>query len=333
MKLTLVTAIMLSAFAFNAQAQEESQAANTSTANTSDLQKPEQKEKDIDDEITNARLRASLGAKSKFSFKSSLGYNGGSLLKPFDEIRPAYRVSQDEQALTGISGSIGMNYRATMRDNISLSAGLTLNNPFHGDLTRDKFLDPRPNQRARGVTKNRIDVANPSLGWSRGYKALGMQMITSAGYTHFTTEDATELYQATGGYSLGHTVLANMGKSAWQAGFSLSFGETLYKGQMAEALQQRGIQQGTYSFGLYPFAEYQFNDRFAFRTVFGYFDYTNYKADKFNKESLIRNTPYQSMGVAISVTRDIYLYPNVQFIPEDAKPERTNVALSTNINL
>lgn len=333
MKVTLLTALLLSAFAMNAQAQEENQSANTTSATASELQKPEEKQKDIDEEITNPRLRASLGAKSKFSFKSSLGYNGGSVEKPFDQIRPAYRVSQDEQALTSISGGIGMNYRATMRDNISLSAGLTLSNPFHGDMTRDKFLDPRPNQRARGLTKNRIDIANPSIGWSRGYKAFGMQMITSAGYTYFTTEDATELYQATGGYSLGHTILADMGQSKWQAGFSLSLGETLYKGQMAEALQQRGIQQGTFSFGLYPFAEYQFSDRYAFRTVFGYFDYTNYKADKFNDEVLIRNTPYQSMGIAISVTRDIYLYPNVQFIPEDLKPGRTNVALSTNINL
>lgn len=331
MKVTLLTALLLSAFAMNAQAQEENQSSNTTSATASELQKPEEKQKDIDEEITNARMRATLGAKSKFSFKSSLGYTGGSLEKPFDQIRPNYRVSQDAQALTGISGGIGMNIRATDRDNISISAGLTINNPLNGDLTRDKFDDPRRGR--SGETKNRVDVSNPSIGWSRGYKALGMQMISSAGYTHFTTEDTTVLYQATGGYSLSQTVLADMGKSAWQGGVSFVLGETLYKGQMAEALQKVGVQQGTYSLGLYPFAEYQFNDKYSFRTVFGYFDYTNYKADKFNEEVLLRNTPYQSVGIGISITRDIYLYPNVQFIPEDMKPERTNVALSTNINL
>ncbi|MFP5520178.1 MAG: hypothetical protein ACLGGX_09760 [Bdellovibrionia bacterium] len=328
--LRLITAMSLVFASFVAQA-EETQSTTTSTTNVSDVVNKDEKKEDIDQEITNARMRATLGAKSAFSFKSSLGYNGGSLEKPFDKIRPNYRASANAEALTSISGSVGVNYRMTKRDNLSLGVGLVMSNPFHGDLTRDKFEDPRKAQ--NGKTKNRLDVSNPSLSWSRGYKAFGIQMISSAGYSHYTTEDATELYNATGNFSLGQTVLADLGTSNLSAGVSLSVDATAYNGKMEDIYYQIGYQQDAYGFGAFPFAEYTFTDKLSFRTVFGYFQYVHYMKDNYNDEKTVRLTPYQSVGIGISVTRDIYLYPNIQFVPEDARPERTNVALSTNINL
>ena len=35
----------------------------------------------------------------------------------------------------------------------------------------------------------------------------------------------------------------------------------------------------------------------------------------------------------VKVTRDIFLYPNVQFVPDQLRSKQTNVALSTNINM
>jgi hypothetical protein len=59
-------------------------------------------------------------------------------------------------------------------------------------------------------------------------------------------------------------------------------------------------------------------------------DHSRYEGDFF---TWIPNKVYQSAGLGISVTRDIYLYPNVQFIPEDVRSDRTNVGVSANINL
>jgi len=42
---------------------------------------------------------------------------------------------------------------------------------------------------------------------------------------------------------------------------------------------------------------------------------------------------YQSVGLGISVTRDIFLYPNIQFIPSDIRSDRTNIAMSASINI
>lgn len=329
-KLQYVLAFIIASAANFAFAAESKQTSNTSTVNVSDVQKKDEQVKDIDEEITNARMRATLGSKSKWSFKSALSYSGGSMEKPFDQIRPNYRASATSEALTGISGTVGVNYRMNERNNLSFGTGITVVNPFHGDLTRDKFEDPRFDN---GQLKQRVDIATPYLGWSRGYKALGSQMISSATYSHFTAEDATEMFQAIGNVSFSQTVLADLGKSNWQGGVSLSVDTTLYKGEMENRYYQKGYQQDDYGFGLFPFAEYNFTDKYSFRTVFGYFQYAHYKANDFKAERTVRLTPYQSMGIGISVTRDIYLYPNIQFVPEDARPERTNVALSTNINL
>jgi hypothetical protein len=89
--------------------------------------------------------------------------------------------------------------------------------------------------------------------------------------------------------------------------------------------------QGDYSFGFYPFAEYVFSDRLNLRTVFRPFTFEHIRSEPFG--NVIRNVYTQSVGVGVSVTRDIYLYPNVQFVPEDFRSELTNVGLSANINI
>ncbi|MNT01942.1 hypothetical protein D3C72_1364290 [compost metagenome] len=102
---------------------------------------------------------------------------------------------------------------------------------------------------------------------------------------------------------------------------------------MSEFAAKQGAQQDDFGYGLYPFAEYSFNDTYSFRTVFGYFQMVHYKETETDKARVEAQTPYQSMGVGISVSRDIYLYPNIQFTPLDIRDDRTNVALSANLNL
>ncbi len=318
-----------------AQAQEQASQTNTSTVKVSDVQKSDEKQKDIDEEITNARMRATLGSKSKWSFKSALAYNGGSLETPFEKIRPNYRASATSEVLTTLSGSIGVNYRLTDRDSLSLSTGVAMRNPFHGETGRSDFEDPRKSKAGKNV--DRYYVSNPSLDWSRAYKAGGMQMVTEAGYSHVTDNDTITNSAAIGSLSLGQTVLADFGTSNWSGGLSFSFYYSMYSGDTPDVGVQNGWLQDDYGYGIYPFAEYTFNDRYSFRTVFGYFEAVHYKdgqaGNPLQAGQVESQTPYQSMGIGISVTRDIYLYPNIQFTPLDIRNDRTNVALSTNINV
>lgn len=305
-------------------------ASGTNSINIESLKKPQEKLKDIDNEITDARMRATLGSKSKFSFKSSLSYSGGSIDEPLSPVRPNYRASATIEAMTSLSGDVGFNYRLTDKDNLSFGTGITIIDPLHGDLTKSAD-DPRY---GAGGSMDRYQISTPYLSWSRGYRAMDTQMISSVTYSHATDSDSVNKTKVFGAVSFSQTILANFGKSKWTGGTSISLGKNIYSGDITDDKLVARMAAGTYkrsdfTWGLFPFMQYSFTDKYSFRTVFGYFQFTRYEGDDDN----VQLEPYQSVGLGISITRDIYLYPNVQFTPRDIRSDRTNVALSANLNL
>ena len=332
----LIAALTFSAMQAGAQSSSAKIGAasttNTSTSKIEDLKKPTEKMKDVDDEITDARMRASLGSKSKWSLKSDFSYSGGSINDPFGSIRPNYRASATAESLSYLSGNLGVNVRIGQKDSISFGSGLTINDPFHGDITKPA-ADTRRGRKADAVLP-RYEMSTPFVSWSRGYKAMGTQMSTSVSTTYYTDEDTSKFQNYLGSVSLSQVFLANFGTSKWNGGVSLSLSKYLYNGALTDpdyvALQNQGrFQRSDIGVGLFPFLQYTFNDTYSFRTVFGYLQFSKYEIN----DRYIQLEPYQSVGFGISVTRDIYLYPNIQFTPKDIRDDRTNVALSTNINL
>lgn len=335
MKKQILIAMVLIGASFVARAEDQQKTvAPEQTENVLKANVGTQAPKDIDDEITNARLRAQLGSKSRWSFKSALGYSGGSIKEPFSSIRPNYRAGATLESLPGLSGTVGINYRLTERDNLSLNTGITVLDPLHGGITKP-VIDGRANNYGNSIS--RYQVATPSLDWSRGYKAFGVQNISEATLSYYTDSDSADL-NALGDLALSQTVLADMGNSNWQVGLSFTYDYSFYGGQVKNldyvpALQAGKLSRTDMLLALYPFAEYQFNDKYSFRTVFGYFEFYHDKSEYNNRSDFYQQEPYQSAGVGISITRDIYVYPNIQFAPKDIRADRTNVALSTNINI
>lgn len=328
----LITAasLLLSPLSTLAQTTSTSSSTTTNTLKMEELKKPEEKNKDIDEEITDARMRAQLGSKSVWSFKSSLSYAGGSVQDPFNSVRPNYRASATIEAMTSLSGDVGVNYRLGNRDNISFGTGITIVDPLHGDITK-----PAEDTRTgRSGSLSRFEISTPYLGWSRGYRAFNLQQISSATYSHATDNDSVNIYRSIGSISLSQTILANFGNSGWTGGTSITLGKSIYAGEVTDSKAVARMKAGLFkrseiSGGLFPFLQYTFNDRYSFRTVFGYFQFTRYEGYDDN----IQLEPYQSVGTGISITRDIYLYPNIQFTPKDIRADRTNVGLSANINV
>lgn len=313
-----------------AQTSSTSTSSTTSTLKVESVQKPEEKTKDIDEEITDARMRAQLGSKSVWSFKSSLSYSGGSVQDPLNSVRPNYRASASIDVMTSLSGDIGANYRLGDRDNISFGTGITIIDPLHGDLTKSA-QDVRT---GHSGSLSRYQVSTPYLGWSRGYRAFDLQQISSVTYSHATESDSVNIYRTIGSISLSQTILANFGKSGWTGGTSISLGKSFYAGEVTDEATIAKIKLGRFkrselTGGIFPFLQYSFNDRYSFRTVFGFFQFTRYEGSS----DILHLEPYQSVGTGISITRDIYLYPNIQFTPKDIRADRTNVALSANINV
>jgi hypothetical protein len=269
-------------------------------------------EADVDEVITNRKLRAETGSKNLYSFSAALGYNGGTINNPMSDVRPNISSAVFDPAQPALSGSIGGKYKISALQSLSVDVGVLVRKPFHGDDKKN--------------FRERTTVSNPSLTYQVVYQAAGIQNVTSVSGT-WTTDEAYRAIGDVGTIGFGQTAIYDFGGSKFSAGLAFDASYTAFDNN-DEALREA---QSDYQFGFYPFAELVLNDTLNLRTVFRPFTFQHVRAEPFG--NVVRNVNTQSFGLGISVTRDIYLYPNIQFVLEDARAERTNVALSANINI
>lgn len=330
MKKTLLIALLASTTVMAQTSSTTAPTADSSNAGTSTIKAGEVSKgtdrKDIDQEITNARMRAELGSKSKWSFKSSFAYSGGSIERPFAEVRPEYRGTEGADAPVSLAGDIGINYRLGDAGSLSLSTGISVMTPFHGDYTNSRITDPvHPEEKM-----DRFQISTPSVSWSRGYKAAGLQMSSTASVA-VATEASDIRGKNLASISFQQAMIADLNTSL-SAGVYASVDVPFYSGERnADEVAEYGPHRNV-TLGLIPFMEYSFNDTVSLRTVFGWFYAHKFDIAGADAAKFTLATPYQSVGVGLSVTRDVYLYPNLQFTPFDIRTERTNVAMSAIIN-
>ncbi|MCB0421803.1 MAG: hypothetical protein KDD61_12460 [Bdellovibrionales bacterium] len=315
--IALLAALLMGTTAMAADSDTQS---NETSAKASDV-KPAKKN-DIDTEITNARMRATSGSKSKFSFSTSANYQGGSVVNGFGEVRPNLNGNPSDLASTGIGASISARYRQNKNMSYTLGTSVNMLRPTKGVSGKVST--------ARGEV-DRYYIGDPSLSASYAGKLGRYQMISSVGTWVATSSGSLDSKQV-GGFDLSQNMLTTIGETGLTVGVALGLGWTSY----SDYKQAAAEGQWDYTLGIYPYAEYSLNDTYSLRTVFGYF---NYYHEVGSKESTLWNmktaNPYQSVGVGISVTRDVYLYPNIQFIPEEKNMawDKTNVAISATINI
>lgn len=311
-------ALGLVAHAQNTSTSVSDQSSNQSTSKIQDLQKKDQQMKDIDDEITNQRLRAVLGSKSKWSVRTSSAYQGGSIKKPFDAERPNYRGAVATNTATYFTADVAVKRRLGEKDSINFGTGLTLFKPFH------RTLDEATNS---GSGARNMSISNPYLEYNVAYKLGNLQASTALTYVHSANKFDVDEVKSTGLVDISQTLIGEVTNNL-SFGASISISKTLYRG--SGDLDGQGNSKVELDPGLYPFAEYQFNDKYSFRTVFGYFQFQEFATEKGKFRQL---TPYQSMGIGISLNRDVYIYPNIQFTPKELDSDRTNLGISANINI
>lgn len=325
-KQILMSLILAGSMVTSAQAEEQaSQSANTSSVKVSDIQSKQSPKdsQDIDNEITNAKLRAESGSKSKWSMSFDLGYSGGNLQDPLGEVRPNYSGEAALNDVTNLAGDVGVSYRIDPKNRLSLTTGIAVYTPF-----QSRGEDMLKLQEDGGASA----VSTPSVTYGHTTRIGTTQNSFSASYSHATDKYSTDTLNQIGATTLSHTVLLDIAGSNWQPGLSTSVSYNIYndEAQASDVIGGKGSRPD-YGIGLYPFAEYAFNDTFSFRTVFRPATYNHMRSD----EALtFKKSMYtQSLGVGIAVTRDIYLYPNMQFAPENLKPELTNVGMNATLNV
>lgn len=309
MKLILICLISLSVFAAKPN-QTKGQIKSVT---------PDRTDK-VDELITNRRFRASNGSLSKFSINASLSYNGGSLERPFAADRPNIANAGDTTTISGIFGSINTTYRLTKLNRINFGAGIQMLAPFNDSIDTDSTRA----KKAFDENQGELDISNPFLSYTHMNKFFGIQTIISGGLTQYTANNLTKL-----GYNYGVNTSINTMYDVGSSGFS--FGVLFVADHNFFDKNDAALQgdQNEIVFGFLPQAEYIINDTFNLRTIIRSNWYQNTTADP----SFEKRPVTQSVGLGISVNRDIFLYPNIQFPYDNLKMANTNVGFTANINM
>lgn len=325
---TLALMVAISMTGAFAQAEETAAAAsqtNTTTATVSEVQKKDEQRKDQSEEITNARLRAEAGSKSKWSVKANLSYSGGSVEKPLEKIRPNYRSGTTQDIATALGGTMALAYRATDKLTVRGGTGLSMRTPFHN---KDKEIAQNHYENS---DRKVIDVSTPYAELSSAFRKGNFTLMPSATLSYFSKQIDRETFKKDFDLSADITGLVEFEGSGWQPGITAGVNNTFYQDAKADSdVIGNDDARDDYTVGLYPFVEYAFNDKYSFRTLLG-FTFTHVRSE--NADTFIKDKVYQSMGVGIAMTKEVYIYPNVQFLPDDIRADKTNVGISTTFSV
>jgi hypothetical protein len=314
-------------FSEKSSKEEESSLPPSESRIEFDHLKPEMEAEKNRKEITNARLAADAGSLSKFSTRFFLTYSGGSAEDPFGKRRPNYRRIPGSPILdTMISGSVGLAYRLDSHSQARFSTGLSVRTPLHNSF--NEILSNKTSHSAQ--TTKIFNVSNPSLSYNRTFRNHNLMHSFNVGMSLSTDEQDVKIVRSLGSVSTDLTTILDLEGSRFQLGVTAGLGQFFYldNGMFDTVGRARGLRR----FGLYPFTEYKFNDTYAFRTLIG----MEAATFRHNPGSLFHLDNYISSGIGISPTRDIWIYPNIQFNVKDRNSIRsdlTNVGVTTIFNI
>lgn len=323
-KLLLSTLALSMSFAVHAQEQTSATATEGETKMKIEdaANKKNKVDGDIDQEITNKKLRAESGSKSKFSLSLDATYTGGSIEKPLNEKRPNLYGRPGTQTVSSMTVGPDIRYRWTKNDSVTFGTSFGVNSPLQGDINA-------------GGRKKQYRIGDPSLGYSRAGKIGSLQSILSLGTSYGTSPeslDTKKTFDVAASWTLMRTFTNGL-----SVGLATTLGNTFYSDAAGSndnfAIDGYGGDDRTdYEVALYPLAEYEINDMFSLRTVARYTTWYHNYGDA-SVDRLLHYKGTQSFGLGMSLARDFYVYPNIQFDWANMKSDRTNVAVSAIVNV
>jgi hypothetical protein len=273
---------------------------------------------DIDETITNNKIRAETGSKSRWSFSSALNYNGGNVGRAFGEERPNISGTSGLPVKSDLEGTVSTKFNMNAKNSLSAGVGVRWMSPLQGH--------------PHNYNGSTVDASNPYVTYQNLNKFAGIQSVFQVTPTVFTNSNLVDE-----GYvsSLGITeeMLYEIPRTGLSLGMYFWINGAVYdKTGPGAGMADVREDQSDYAFNIDPFAEYQLNDKINLRTVSNLWNYEHMRSEP--RGATFRwDKVYQSIGVGFSVTRDIFIYPNIQFLPDNIRADLTNVAVNTNINL
>jgi len=270
-----------------------------------------------DEVITNRLLRAASGSLSRWSGNFSMSYYGGSVQKPFAAQRPNIVDGADALTLQYAAANMGLRYRISDLNSITIATGLFMTTPFNSSIKTNDPALREEFKKTRGV----LTANDPNIIYTNLANLAGFQVVTQLTPTLITNSQ-----QRHQGYRASYDVTTTWMRVINESNLTLgaAFEWTGYSFDKPNKNLAKNVWQ------VYPIAEYIINDYLNLRTLWGWQVYQQTRDMKWNTYE--KRVVYQSFGLGISVNRDVYIYPNIQFIPSDIRSDRTNIGVSAYIN-
>ena len=271
-------------------------------------------EGETDDIITNIKMRTESGSKSKYSMAFALGYNTGSLEKPFSEKRPNLSGAAGSTEFTSLTGSVSGKYTVDAQRSFFGGVGV-------------RWITPLESGKPVGYRGQKVDADNPYVRYQYLYRWLGVQASLGFTQTMYTASDLLKNGYVTQS-GLQQYNAFDFGGSAFTVGFIPYLNIGFFDKNTAAAK----ATQSDYAFGMTPFLEYRVNDWINVRTDSNPLSFEHLRSNQ-DAHTYKRQRVIQTLSVGFAVTRDVYISPGVLWIIEDPRNDRTTTWVSTNFNI
>ena len=276
--------------------------------------------------LENPTLKVESGSLKKFSFYSKYVYSGGDLVEPFSAEKPNIRDLENKPNLTSFAGAVGLKYRMTKFDNFSFQLGLHSTSPFHDSLDSDDAT----NQLIFDENKGKVGSDDPIISYFRTYYIGELQNISFVKYQYVTRDMYRDLGYK-GIFSFSHAAAYRLNKAAYIAG-SFTYENYAYdKSNMYYNGYKMSLResQAEHKLRANLSAEMYFRRNLSFRLITDLFSRTQMRDTVASEEAKLQ----QTIAATYFFTRDISIAPNIKFIAEDIRADRTNIGLTLNLNL
>ena len=199
---------------------------------------------DIDQTITNNKMRAETGSKSKFSFSSQLNYIGGTVNAPLEAIRPDISGATGTTDVALFGGQISGKFNISPAQSLMAGLGVRWITPLQGSTVPD------------GYEGKKVDGDNPYLIYQYLYKWSGIQSAMQFQPTYYTNSNLiNQGYVAT--FALSQNNIYEVGHSGLSLGLYL-LAQTGYYNNNSDAAK---AHQSDQTLNCDPFLEYKLTDK------------------------------------------------------------------------
>lgn len=256
-------------------------------------------------EITDARLKAEEGSRSKYSMKFSLSYQGPPVGEPLAKDQPNPDNNPGDYS-TALGGSVGLRYRFSPQSALSAGTGLSALTPFHGI--------------------RRFDVKTPYLSYDLSNRIGDMQMRNSWSGSVTTVPNYQKIGQV-GGLGYSNSMVYNVATSGWALGLDTNLDYFIYN---RDYVKKDG-KASKYHIGLYPNLKYNISDKFSVNTSVA-FMYQNLRSST-NDWKVANKTRTGRLGAGYAFTKSVYFSPYLNYYMEDFSWDTTTLNFATTFSI